>query len=66
MALSEGSLRRLKALAVAHGKPWGYAPLHRHLREAMDRGEWSGPRPPSAEGAGDPSEAARFGDGLTP
>jgi hypothetical protein len=31
--ITETYLRRLKALALAHGIPWHYAPLHHFLRE---------------------------------
>ena len=37
--LSEEFLSRLKAIVVDRGWPWGYAPLHRHLTAALDRGE---------------------------
>ena len=37
--LSEEFLSRLKAIVVDRGWPWGYAPLHRHLTAAFDRGE---------------------------
>ncbi len=41
--LSETYLSRLKSVADAHDLPWGYAPLHQHLRAAAEHGRWSGP-----------------------
>jgi Fe-S-cluster containining protein len=38
--LSETYIARLKALADRLGLPWEYAPLHRHLRRALDDGRW--------------------------
>lgn len=37
-ALSEAYIGRLKRLVEAHGLPWDYATLHRHLRRAADEG----------------------------
>lgn len=41
--LAEAAVTRLKALADRHHRPWNYAPLHRHLRAAIDE-----PTPTSA------------------
>jgi Fe-S-cluster containining protein len=38
--LSESYIARLKRLADAHGLPWAYAPLHRHLHAAWAAGRW--------------------------
>jgi len=43
--LTERFLARLRAIVDAEGWSWGYAPLHRHLREAVDRGELAPPPP---------------------
>lgn len=43
MALGEATLSRLKGLVSRLGLPWGYAPLHRHLREAEGAGRVSFP-----------------------
>ncbi|MBX6313892.1 MAG: hypothetical protein IRY99_13395 [Isosphaeraceae bacterium] len=39
-ALSEAYLARLKRLTEAHGLPWNYAPLHRHLHAARAAGRF--------------------------
>jgi hypothetical protein len=44
--LSERYLGRLKRLAEAHGLPWHYAPLHHHLRSALEAGRFSPPKSP--------------------
>lgn len=44
--LSEEYLGRLKAIVAGRGWPWGYAPLHRHLAAAVDRGELRPPPSP--------------------
>jgi Fe-S-cluster containining protein len=68
--LSETYLSRLKELANAHGRPWAYAPLHRHLRDAIDRGEWRDPAlSAAAEGCVDVgchSHPEVLAPGLTP
>ena len=38
--LSEAYIGRLKRLADEHGWPWGYAPLHHHLRRAEAEGRF--------------------------
>jgi hypothetical protein len=38
--LSERFIARLKQMADRHGLPWNYAPLHRHLHERRDQGDW--------------------------
>lgn len=40
--LAEASIARLKALVVAQNLPWEYAPLHRHLHQALDDGIYPG------------------------
>ena len=69
-ALSEAYLSRLKNLADTHDRPWAYAPLHRHLREAVDREEWHDAAIFAAEEknafvGGDPHPEVD-GTGLTP
>lgn len=39
--LSERYIARLKAISDKHKIPWSYAPLHRHLAEALARGSFS-------------------------
>jgi hypothetical protein len=41
-ALGEAFLTRLKAIVERLGLPWDYAPLHRHLRLAVDEGRLGG------------------------
>ncbi|MDG3002901.1 hypothetical protein [Paludisphaera mucosa] len=48
--LTERFLSRLKELVDARGWPWSYAPLHRHLHSAVERGEFA---PPSDLAGGD-------------
>ena len=43
--LSERFLRRLKQLVEALGLPWAYAPLHHHLRRAVEDGRFVNPFP---------------------
>ncbi|WP_206108182.1 hypothetical protein [Paludisphaera soli] len=43
--LTEHFLGRLKALVDAEEWPWDYAPLHRHLRAAVERGAIAAPPP---------------------
>jgi hypothetical protein len=38
-ALHEEHLRRVKDVHVRHGIPWDYAPLLRHLADALPRGD---------------------------
>lgn len=38
--LAEASIGRLKALVVEKDLPWAYAPLHRHLHQALDDGSY--------------------------
>jgi Fe-S-cluster containining protein len=52
--LSERHLGRLKAISGELGRPWEYAPLHHHLRAAVERGEWPESLP-RAEGSGSES-----------
>lgn len=40
--LGEAFLSRLKAMVERLGLPWDYAPLHRHLRQAVDCGQLRG------------------------
>jgi hypothetical protein len=40
--LSERYIARLKQLTDRLGLPWSYAPLHRHLHAARDRGHFPG------------------------
>jgi hypothetical protein len=49
--LSERFLARLKTLAAAEGWPWGYAPLHHHLQEAVENGKFPNPTPNPADAA---------------
>ena len=57
-ALSESYIARLKALADSGGLPWGYAPLHHHLRVAAEAGRF--PRVDGIEiGDGDDAIAHR-------
>jgi Fe-S-cluster containining protein len=42
-ALSEAFIARLKRLADGLGRPWHYAPLHRHLERARDEGRFTPP-----------------------
>jgi Fe-S-cluster containining protein len=51
--LSEVYLSRLKAATEAHGLLWSYAPLHHHLRSAVDRGEWVSPMPSACDSGPD-------------
>jgi hypothetical protein len=45
-AMGEAFIGRLKRLADAHGLPWDYAPLHRHLHQAASDGRFpNGPAP---------------------
>ncbi len=46
-ALSEAFLGRLKAIVNRLGLDWDYAPLHRHLRRAVEAG-WAVPTAPAA------------------
>jgi hypothetical protein len=46
--LAERYVGRLKRLAEALGLPWGYAPLHRHLRRAREEGRLATPEGPAA------------------
>lgn len=48
--LTERFLAALKAIVIERGWPWDYAPLHRHLREALAQG----PRDGDPEAAGEP------------
>lgn len=41
--LTERFLARLRLLVDEQGWPWSYAPLHRHLREALASGDFAGP-----------------------
>jgi hypothetical protein len=43
-ALSERFILQLKSLALRHRVPWRYAPLHRHLQDLQDQGQF--PCPP--------------------
>jgi len=43
--LTERFLARLRSVVDAEGWAWSYAPLHRHLREAVGRGERAPPPP---------------------
>jgi hypothetical protein len=47
-ALSEAFIGRLKRLVDAHGLPWDYAPLHRHLDQAASDGRFPGLPVPGA------------------
>jgi Fe-S-cluster containining protein len=38
--ISEHAIHHLKRLIDERGLPWDYAPLHQHLRQAQDDGEW--------------------------
>lgn len=42
--VAEAAIGRLKALVEEMGLPWDYAPLHRHLRRAIDAGDYPAPR----------------------
>ena len=68
--LSESYLTRLKSIADAHDVPWSYAPLHQHLRAAIERGNWSAPAPmasdPSSARMNDEAQVARLAQRLTP
>lgn len=69
-ALSETYLSRLKSVAAAHDLPWNYAPLHQHLRAAVERGQWQSPANPAAEPgvapAHDEAQGAMVAPHLTP
>lgn len=69
-ALSETYLSRLKSVANAHDQPWSYAPLHQHLRAAVERGQWRGPAQmasePSVAPANEVARSARVAGRLTP
>jgi hypothetical protein len=41
--IAEASISRLKRLVDDLGLPWDYAPLHRHLQRAQDRGRFQPP-----------------------
>ena len=41
--LAEKAITRLKAVVTALDLPWDYAPLHRHLRAAVDEGDFNDP-----------------------
>jgi hypothetical protein len=43
--LSEQFIGRLKRLTEKFELSWDYAPLHQHLRQAMDEGRFPGPGP---------------------
>ena len=62
-ALSETYLRRLKTLAASHQQAWDYAPLHHHLRAAVEQGRWRGPDDAPRDF---PTTAADRHSGLTP
>lgn len=49
--LSENYLKRLKRLADEYKRPWSYAPLHVHLRDAERQGSWRGIAPPTPPAA---------------
>ena len=44
--LAEAAIARLKAVVAEHGLPWDYAPLHWHLRLAVEVGNY----PPCPDG----------------
>ncbi len=47
-ALSEVYLGQLKRLTEELGRPWSYAPLHRHLHSAKNQGSWRSFSPPDS------------------
>ncbi|WZO96612.1 hypothetical protein EP7_003614 [Isosphaeraceae bacterium EP7] len=47
--LTEAFLARIKAMVIEMGLPWNYAPLHRHLDEAVRSGLMGTPRSESLE-----------------
>ncbi len=62
--LSETYLGRLKSVADAHDQPWSYAPLHHHLRAAIERGQWRDPAGMASDR--DVDEVVMLARSLTP
>ncbi len=48
--LAEAAIGRLKRIVDALGLPWEYAPLHRHLRDAVAAGRFPPPGAPPGTG----------------
>jgi hypothetical protein len=63
--LSERFLTRLKRLAERHQRPWNYAPLHRHARQARDAGKFT-PRHQSDAGPDSAGPTDRQGESPMP
>lgn len=49
--LSEIYIAKLKELVASRDLPWAYAPLHMHLRRALESGQFRVPSPTDASGA---------------
>lgn len=52
--VTERALARLRAMADELGLPWGYAPLHHHLRRAAEAGRFPAPTAEPGETPPDP------------